>query len=532
MTVVATGALSAPVPGLWHRLSLISTDGRVTGLSDADLIGQLEEVGIPRHQHGVVFVLKSWQRAGVPPDVALALWLLREQEDGHGLIYRRSTNLVEESSPAIRYIQLAAALGETRESDPTLDRVVAWLLDRQLPDGSIPLGVVLRAGETGQTARTLRSLCRLGDPELAGRATAISDYLRNTARPQPAGAAWTCYPPDQTVVTGSTSLAVTALIEHGLAGDGVVHDGLRYLLAAQDPSGGWSEVPGDRPTIQNTFQSVRAIRSGRRAGVVDAGEATAAIDHARTWFGTATGRQPPPTVVEHSFAVRTADQLGLLGAGRYERLARQLSQRRREFLDPAADMYADTEIAAIALLEASRSVDATADGRRSWQWRWQLPHPTPPFLARGPYVYELLYGVVRARWWVRWVDRLVYRRVIDRTAGLLLGAVTSVGIVSDYVVNTLSTSGSLRGGFAVSIITALVVSWFLVKVTARRSWRGALPTSAGSLVTALLLSLMFDPVEPVFPVFVSLVALRWLVIDVVSFTADSAGLLDALLPKR
>ncbi|MGH3683290.1 MAG: hypothetical protein ACRDT2_23940, partial [Natronosporangium sp.] len=122
---VATGVLSAPVPGLWCRLSLISRDGTIAGLGDEDLVGQLEDVGIPRHQHGVIYALKSWQRARIPPDVALALWLLREQENDHGLIYRRLSNLVEESSPAIRYIQLAAAVGETRESDPTLGRVVS-----------------------------------------------------------------------------------------------------------------------------------------------------------------------------------------------------------------------------------------------------------------------------------------------------------------------------------------------------------------------------------------------------------------------
>lgn len=248
MPAVATGVLSAPVPGIWRRLSLISRDGTIAGLADDDLVGQLEEVGIPRHQHGVVYALKSWQRERIPPDVALALWLLREQENGQGLIYRRSTNPVEESSPAIRYIQLAAAANETRESDPTLDRVVSWLLDRQLPNGSIPPAIVVGEGETGQTARTLRALCLLADPAFSERIASIRDYLVNTARPQPSGVAWACFPQDHTVVTGATSLAVTALVEHG-AVDDVVRQGLRYLLASQDRSGGWAEVPGEGPTI-------------------------------------------------------------------------------------------------------------------------------------------------------------------------------------------------------------------------------------------------------------------------------------------
>jgi hypothetical protein len=36
----------------------------------------------------------------------------------------------------------------------------------------------------------------------------------------------------------------------------------------------------------------------------------------------------------------------------------------------------------------------------------------------------------------------------------------------------------------------------------------------------------------VIPTFVALVAMRWLVIDVVAFTADSTGLLNKLLPNN
>ncbi|MGH3679180.1 MAG: prenyltransferase/squalene oxidase repeat-containing protein, partial [Natronosporangium sp.] len=409
-------------------------------------------------------------------------------------------------------------------------RVVSWLLDRQLPNGSVPLAVAVGEGETGQTARALRALCHLDDPTLADRAASMAAYLRDTARPQGTGVAWACYPPDQTVVTGSTSLAITALIEHGQVDD-VVGEGMRYLLASQDSTGGWAEVPGDRPTIQNTFQTVRAIHTAQRAGIADPAVATATLGSAREWFRGATGRQPPRTLLTHAFAVRTADQLGLLREERYERLTRQLAERRREFLDPAADMYADTEIVAIALLEASRSVDAMPDGGRAWPWRWQLPHPAPPFLARSPYAYELMYGAIRSRRWVRVVDVLVHRRVIDHVAGAVLGAVTSIGIVSDYVVEALVAGGGLRGAWTVTIVAVLVLSWQLVKAAAVRSWRGGVGTSAGSLATALLLSAMLDP-GPVVPTFVALVGLRWLVIDAVAFTADSSGLLNRLLPNR
>ncbi|MGH3926452.1 MAG: prenyltransferase/squalene oxidase repeat-containing protein, partial [Pseudonocardiaceae bacterium] len=267
MPVVATGMLSSPVPGIWRRLSLISEDGSIKGLRDDRLIGQLEDLGIPRHQLGLAHLLQSWQRASVPPDVALALWLLREQEDGHGCIYRKAAIPVEESSPAIRYIQLAGEVGETQDTDPTLRRVVTWLLDRQLPDGSIPLIISAGHGETGQTSRSLRALGRLGDPALEEHLAAMCSYLRSTAITQPVGHAWSYSKLEQTVVTGSTSLAVLALIERGVR-DETVTEGLRFLLATQDSSGGWAEVPGYRPTVHNTFNAIRTLGAAQAVGLL------------------------------------------------------------------------------------------------------------------------------------------------------------------------------------------------------------------------------------------------------------------------
>ena len=281
MPVVATGVLSSPVPGIWRRLSLISSDGSINGLDADCLVGQLEELGIPRHQLGLVHLLQSWQRARVPPDVAFALWLLRDQEEEQGCLYRKAAIPVEESSPAIRYIQLAAEVGERRDTDPTLHRVVAWLLDRQLSDGSIPLIISVGHGETGQTSRSLRVLSRLSDPSLDEHLHAMCSYLRDSVIKQPIGHAWSYSRLDRTVVTGSTSLAVLALLERG-AHDETVTEGLRYLLAAQDVSGGWAEVPGYRPTIHNTHDAVRAIRAGQAAGL-RMGKSN------RSWTGLASG---------------------------------------------------------------------------------------------------------------------------------------------------------------------------------------------------------------------------------------------------
>jgi len=529
--VVQTGALTSPVPGLWRRLSLISSDGSITGLSDAQLVGQLEELGIPRHQLGIAHLLQSWQRARIPPVVAFALWQLRDRVDERGCIYRRPSIPVEESSPAIRYIQLAAELGETRRSDPTLHRVVDWLLDRQLADGSIPLIVSAGYGETGQTSRTLRALGLLLDPELSARLDAMREYLVGTAISQPVGAAWTYSTIDRTVVTGSTSHVVTCLVGAGGPAE-VIAQGVRFLLAVQEPNGGWAEVPGYQPAVHNCFNVVRALRTAQRAGIADADEVTAALDRARHWFRYALRGIPSRTVIDQAFAVRTAMQLDLLHLPRYERLTHRLSRRQRQFLAPTADAYAETEIAAIALAETSRHVDAAPEDHPGWRWRWRLPAVSPPFLARGTYFYDLLYSAVNARWWVRVVDALMDRDVVDRTAGLVLGTITALAVINPDVADVLVQVEGARLTVTLVGIAVLLLLWFGVKIAAQTSLLKALSSSVGALVPAAVLTWVLDSPTPDAPALMSLLGLRLLVIDVVAFTADSTGLLDRLLPKQ
>ncbi len=359
----------------------------------------------------------------------------------------------------------------------------------------------------------------------------MRDYLLRTPIAQPTGVAWAYSTLDSTVVTGSTSHAITALVRHG-GRDDVIRQGLRYLLAVQEPGGGWAEVPGHRPTIHNTFNAVRAIRTAARAGQLAAPEATSALDRARDWFLHAVGRRPPRSVLDHSFAVRAAIQLDLLMQPRFELLTRQLSRRRRHFLDPAADAYAETAIAALALLESSREVDAAPGKNAGWQWRWQLPTVPPPFLARGAYLYELLYGAVKARWWVRVVDALVDSAVIDRSAGILLGTITALGIVDPDIAQVLVDAQGSRATLTLVGVSVLLLLWLGVKTAARSSLLRSLTSSLGALVSAVALTWVLHTPTPALPALASLIGLRMLVIDVVAFTADSTGLLDRLLPKQ
>jgi hypothetical protein len=531
--VVLTGLISVPVPGVWRRLSLISADGTLKGLEDAQLIGGLDDLGIPRHQHGIVRVVQSWRRACVPPDVALALWLLREQCDASGCLYRNADIHIEESSPAIRYIQLAGALGETLDSDPTLRVLVEWLLDRQLPDGSIPLVISSGQGEVGQTARTLRALHTINEPSLAERLTCMAEFLQTAAFPQTGGVAWSYSIVERTAVTGATSLATLALIEHGVR-DEVVEGGLRYLLGAQSNSGGWAEIPGFRTTIHNTFNAVRTLRAANTEGILRSEAANVAIDSSRRWFLNIIRHRMRLSTLELSFLLRLAVQLQSLQAesSRVERLALELTRRRRQTLNVSADLYGETEIMAIALLESSRELDRLPDGGQKWAWRWKLQALPPPFLCPEAYFYELMYGVLNARWWVRTVDTLVRVSFVERVAGVMLGTIAALGIANNELTAAFTINDiDARGVLSIAVVVVLVMAWLGVRTAARLAAPGTAWISAAALVVASAITWIVSPPSQAFPSLLSVVALRWLIIDAVAFTADRSGLLKRLVPK-
>jgi hypothetical protein len=530
MPVVTTGLLSAPVPGMWRRIGLISDDGTLQGLDDDLLVGQLEEMGIPRHQLGFARVLQSWQRARVPPDIAFALWLLRQQHEACGCLYRRTDIRIEESSPAIRYTQLAGDAGESPDTDPTLHQVIDWLLDRQLPDGSIPLVVAAGHGETGQTARTLRALDRLPGDVAQAECGRMAHYLLTSSRPQEAGVAWSYSDAEETVVTGSTSLTVVALVERGCRDD-IVRQALDYLLAAQDSEGGWAEVPGYRATVHNTFNVVRALHAAQAADVLD-DDPGPCLDAAHRWFDAAIDRSAPRSTLDLAFSLRLAVQFDMLHDDRVESLARRLAHRRRKTLHANADLYAETEIAAIALLECSRQLDARPGGEDAWPWRWDLPVVSPPFLASEGYFYELLYGALDKRWWVRFVDRLLAGNVLERTAGLLFGTIAALGVVTDGVVAAFTLSRFDAPHLAaLAVVVVLVAAWIGVKAAARSLAVGSAWATVAAVGVAAVLTWILAGPTPLVPDLLPVVAVRWLVVDAVAFTADRTGVLERLLPK-
>lgn len=526
---VATSMISVPVPGAWVRLSLINGDGPLSGLGEQQLVAKLEEMGIPRHHYGLVRVLQSWRRAAVPPDIAFALWLLRDCLPSEGGMPRRAGSAAEDTGPTIRYMQLALEAGETASTDPNLPILAKWLVERQLPDGSIPANLGTDQGEAGSTARALRVLWRLNDPSLHSHIDRMHRYLLNSAQRGAFGAAWAYSPIERTLVTGATSLAVLALLERDPK-EPVILDALQFLIAAQNTSGGWSEVPGYTPTIHNTFNVVRAIRAGQAAGLIS-GEGDRALAAARNWFRYALmRRRSSRTILDKAYALRLAAALNLLDEKRVEKLAVGIACQRNRFLSLDADLYAEAEITAIALLECSRQLDAASGQNRDWSWRWQLPGLPPPFLCRAPYLYELLYGMFRSCWWVKLVDYVVQADVVDRAAGLFLGVVAALGVDGNLTAVFQTMSNGPHGIAAVTLVAVFLIAWLVVKASALSFLRAG-RRAFSSLVAAVALTWLLLTPTAVFPSLIALTGLRWLVIDVISHTADSMDFFNRLARK-
>jgi hypothetical protein len=376
----------------------------------------------------------------------------------------------------------------------------------------------------------MRVLSRICDDRLRESVERMRRFLIDACMPMEGGHAWSYGREEATSVTGATSLAGLALLELD-ASEQLLVSVSAFLLTAQHAGGGWSEVVGHQPTIHNTFNVVRYLRAARRAGIVGS-EVDDALARARKWFHREIRRRAPRRVLDLAYALRLAVQLDLCRHRQTERLAIRLCRLRSRVLAQGADLYAETEITGIAVLESSRHLDSLSDVPPCWAWRWALPALPPPFLCRTGYVYELLYGLCRARWWIRTVDFLVDAAIVDRLAGVLFGAVATLGFMDGLVTASMTNlDNGVRGVTTIVLIGGVSALWLAIKSCTYSSVLRAAGASIWSLVASVLLTWVLLIPAPIFPSLVALVALRWLVIDVVAHTVDSSGLLDRLLPR-
>jgi prenyltransferase beta subunit len=528
---VPTGMISSPPLGVWHRLGLLSRHGSLRDMDPGDLVGKLDEVGIARHHYGLARAVGSWQQGDVPPGVALALWFLRLAQHADGGFGRFFLAAPEDTGPTIRYIQLAVAYGETMSGDEHLARAVGWLLKCQQPDGSIPANLGFGYGEAGTTARAVRALQRIDDPEVAECVDRMCEYLLRAVVLQESGVAWTYSKVERIPVTGATSLAALALLERGVQSD-VPFEACRYLRSCQAPTGGWAEVPGHSPTIHNSFNVLRTLFATEGSELVQQGFVESR-DRAARWLLNLLGRQRARSVSDAAFGLRLCVTLDLLGRREAHQLGRFLSRRLDYCLSDSADLYADTEITAIALAECAQALrPPTNRPVGPWAWLWALPPTPPPFLRHSSYFYDLLYSASRRRVWVRCVDFLARMRLAEAFVALLLGMVVSLGTVDDRVIAAyVSHQSGWRAVFVLLAESALLLGWMLIKVAIRRTIRGILTgTLASVLVSVAILVFLTATISSRLSA-ANLVVLQALVIDVIAFTADSSGLLNRLFAR-
>jgi hypothetical protein len=529
MPVVITGSVTAPVPGAWRRLSLLSRDGTLLGIDSRVMVGRLEQLGIPRHQHGFARGLQSWHQSRVPPDVALALWLLRLRQEKTGEFLRFAHTPTLESGPAIRYVQLASTLGESTETDYVLRSAAKWIETQILPDGSLPDQTVLARGESGTSARALCALSSLANPAFDQACLRLRNYLERTIRVESPGSAWACTAEDDHVVTGATSLALYALLQVAPTST-VIPDALAFLLSSQNPGGGWSEVPGYEDTYHNTFNAIRAIMAARDKGLLAADAAENALGRAERWFTRAVKTQAPESVIDTSYALRLASMFAsqLRTA---DRLCELLLRRRGSILSWKADLYAVTEIFALALIEYSRALDNHPHiGPSLWAQRWELPTFPPPFLRGEAHVYELLYSTLRRQWWLHIVDWAVRFEVLETFAGLSLGLITALGVIDDRLVGAARLDRlDARHLITATVIVGMCSAWCVFRVMGAGDLRSVLFASCGAGVLGLGATYCLG--DRIRPPEIPVILLYIFIIDIVAFTADRSGLLSTLLPE-
>jgi hypothetical protein len=321
-----------------------------------------------------------------------------------------------------------------------------------------------------------------------------------------------------------------ALLELG-GDETLVSEGVQFLLSAQHDRGGWSEVPGHTSTVHNTFNVVRTLIAVRTADLAGA-DVDAALERVVNCYRRMVRSRYPAKTIDVAHLVRLAVQLKLTHDKATERVAVRLCRQRARILSTSADLYAETEISAIAMLECSHELERSGSGAAPrWPWRWELPRLPPPFLFRATYLHESLYGLLRTRWWIKIVDRLVDSKIVDRIAGLLLGTVAALGLADEFVVRALGTVSEVRGFTAAVLLALIAVVWLTIKSCAYSSLLHAARASLWSFAAAVVLTwIVFVPL-PIFPAVMGLVALRWLIIDIIAHTADASGLLDRMLPR-
>lgn len=529
-------------PGVWRKFFLLSNRGQIPTLA-RETRDALDRVELPRDHWVVLDAAANWLRHDIPLFVLMALWFLRERQRADGSWFRRPTSGIAETGVAYRYVELATLCGEVWESDISLRRAVQWLESIQLPNGGFPTFILSDTHEVGTTARALRILVALGRSELLERLNAMANLLTQTAIPIDAGkCAWgmidgegLTYP-----MTGATALTLLALLTYPSQSN-VVQLGLAWLIEAQNPDGGWAEVVGNPSKVDNTFYAIWALHLAAKQGLIESQRATALTERARDWLNSfISGRHRPTSLSDMAFALRALIRFEGAAAKPTLFWLDRLSLYMMDGLRDESDLYGETEIVAIALMEWVKAMHANGV-QKVWLWTmnegkatqlWEMPSLPPLFLRRETGLQDLLYSIAYSRLWLRIVDRLSDLAVPETVVGVLLGLFVVMGVLDDGVLRALTLENDVLRETTMNIfLFGVNLIWLLVKLTPRgRRFQRMLAYIMSLAATALFFAYYSAAISLGSSVaFARVVALYVLVTDMVGYTADKSGLARSLL---
>ncbi len=418
---------------IWRKLYLLSHRGNGLELAQKTR-DDLAQVNIPGDHWLVLFLFKNWYEHDIPIPVGMCLWLLRERQSEKGSFARWPHSIVAEVGPAVRYLELAALVGEDCESDQFLRRAVDWLLSIRLSNGGMPTHEETGQYDSGITGQTLQALTLVDACGMIQEMDVTIKMLFETVvHLDEKYAAWGLESVDgkSNPSTGKTGLVVTAALMRGIKSE-VLEKAMNWLLSKQRNEGSWSEYDDGKPGINATFYVFQALHLANEKGVINTAAYLLCKEKLLRWLNKLRPDYVQTLeVAERAFLLRLFTRvLGPQDARTINHLAR-LRLNCIEGLSPDVDIYGRTAILGIAIMEwviglkTARRVESLGQLRMSPElqkvrWLWNLEPNMPTFLRRQINLTDLLYTTMLSRFWLRIVDTLAALNLLEMLVGVVL----------------------------------------------------------------------------------------------------------------
>ncbi len=215
-------------------------------------------------------VLEKWAILEIPiPLISIFIYLEDIQEDGSIKI-----NGIPNTGATYRFIELAGLLGL---SECKSVKMAKEYLESKLLNGGLqaPGPIDGALVEVGTTARALHIFKNCFPESLSIKQ--MGHFLKSRAYIH-TQKEYLCWHTDklpeeieynEECIVGATSLALYALIKIGYLDEKETEWGCNWILDCQNKDGGWPDKKGNPSNIDNTFNSIRALKSALEGGILN-----------------------------------------------------------------------------------------------------------------------------------------------------------------------------------------------------------------------------------------------------------------------